>query len=199
MNKTINLLKLLPVVLLSACTTSYPPQDTTSAPELPHRNVLVQQPDNCSVGCPQGGSQQTIYRHVYTLNNNSATKFANWVAYSVTKTSQASGRPRNWAQDPDLPPSDTLAPSAYKNAHTLLKVDRGHQAPLAGLGGVSDWPSLNYLSNITPQKSALNQGAWAALENRVRELAKQADVSVVHVVTGPFLSGISPHCQKMRR
>lgn len=108
MNKTINLLKLLPVVLLSACTTSYPPQDTTSAPELPHRNVLVQQPDNCSVGCPQGGSQQTIYRHVYTLNNNSATKFANWVAYSVTKTSQASGRPRNWAQDPDLPPSDTL-------------------------------------------------------------------------------------------
>ncbi|EHD03170.1 putative DNA/RNA non-specific endonuclease [Salmonella enterica subsp. enterica serovar Urbana str. R8-2977] len=72
MNKTINLLKLLPVVLLSACTTSYPPQDTTSAPELPHRNVLVQQPDNCSVGCPQGGSQQTIYRHVYTLNNNSA-------------------------------------------------------------------------------------------------------------------------------
>ncbi|EDA9107946.1 DNA/RNA non-specific endonuclease [Salmonella enterica subsp. enterica serovar Gdansk] len=186
MNKTINLLKLLPVVLLSACTTSYPPQDTTSAPELPHRNVLVQQPDNCSVGCPQGGSQQTIYRHVYTLNNNSVTKFANWVAYSVTKTSQASGRPRNWAQDPDLPPSDTLAPSAYKNAHTLLKVDRGHQAPLAGLGGVSDWPSLNYLSNITPQKSALNQGAWAALENRVRELAKQADVSVVHVVTGPL-------------
>lgn len=88
--------------------------DTTSAPELPHRNVLVQQPDNCSVGCPQGGSQQTIYRHVYTLNNNSATKFANWVAYSVTKTSRASGRPRNWAQDPDLPPSDTLAPSAYK-------------------------------------------------------------------------------------
>ncbi len=88
MNKTINLLKLLPVVLLSACTTSYPPQDTTSAPELPHRNVLVQQPDNCSVGCPQRGSQQTIYRHVYTLNNNSATKFANWVAYSVTKTSR---------------------------------------------------------------------------------------------------------------
>lgn len=186
MYKTINLLKLLPVVLLSACTTSYHPQDTTSASELPHRDILVQQPDNCSVGCPQGGSQQTIYRHVYTLNNNSATKFANWVAYSVTKTSQVSGRPRNWAQDPDLPPSDTLAPSAYKNAHALLKVDRGHQAPLAGLGGISDWPALNYLSNITPQKSALNQGAWASLESRVRELAKQADVSVVHVVTGPL-------------
>lgn len=118
MYKTINLLKLLPVILLSACTTLYPPQDTTSAPAPPHREIRVQQLDNCSVGCPQGGSHQTIYRYAYTLNNNSATKFANWVAYRVTKTSQASGRPRNWAQDPDLPPSDTLAPSAYKNAHS---------------------------------------------------------------------------------
>lgn len=184
--KVINLVKLLPVILLSACSTSYQPQDTKPAPELPHRDIVVPQPDNCSVGCPEGGSQQTIYRYAYTLNNNRATKLANWVAYSVTKTSQASGRPRNWAQDPDLPPSDTLAPSAYKNAHALLKVDRGHQAPLAGLGGVSDWASLNYLSNITPQKSALNQGAWASLENRVRELARQDDVSVVHVVTGPL-------------
>ncbi|MBZ0344522.1 DNA/RNA non-specific endonuclease, partial [Salmonella enterica subsp. enterica serovar Infantis] len=99
----------------------FPPPEPTSAPDLPHGRVLVQQHDNWSVGCPQGGSKQTIYGHVYTLNKNSATKFANWVAYSVTKTSQASGRPRNWAQDPDLPPSDTLAPSAYKNAHALLK------------------------------------------------------------------------------
>ncbi|MGS9668706.1 DNA/RNA non-specific endonuclease, partial [Salmonella enterica subsp. enterica serovar Infantis] len=68
MNKTNNLLKLMPVVLLIACTTSYHPQDTTSSPELPHLNLLVQQHDNCSVGCPQGGSQQTFYRHVYSLN-----------------------------------------------------------------------------------------------------------------------------------
>lgn len=137
MYKTINLLKLLPVILLSACSTSQHLQNTKPASELPQRVITVQQPDNCSVGCPAGGSQQTIYRYAYTLNNNSATKFANWVAYRVTKTSQASGRPRNWAQDPDLPPSDTLTPSAYKNAHALLKVDRGHQAPLAGLGGVA--------------------------------------------------------------
>ncbi len=68
--------------------------------ELPHRNVLVQQPDNCSVGCPQGGSQQTIYRHVYTLNNNSATKFASWVAYSVTKDQRAERSPAETGAGP---------------------------------------------------------------------------------------------------
>lgn len=54
--------------------------------------------DNCLVGCPAGGSDQTLIRNVYTLNNNSSTKFANWVAYKVTKDSHASERSRNWAR-----------------------------------------------------------------------------------------------------
>ncbi|MGK7499128.1 DNA/RNA non-specific endonuclease, partial [Salmonella enterica] len=71
---------------------------------LPHPNVLLQQPDNCSVRSPHGGSQHPIYPPVYTLNNNSATTFAHWLASTVTKTSQPIGRPRNRAQHPDLPP-----------------------------------------------------------------------------------------------
>ena len=146
------------VFLLFSCTTSYQP--STQFP------VTT---DNCEVGCPSGGSDQTLVRDSYTLNNNSNTKFANWVAYKMTKSSQASGRPRDWKRDPALPPADTLSPDAYQNANTLLGVDRGHQAPLAGLGGASDWPSLNYLSNITPQKADLNQGAWVRLEDKERE------------------------------
>lgn len=168
-------LKLLPVLLLSACSTTYPPQD-----------AIIVAPDNCGVGCPAGGSKQTITRNAYTLNNNSSTKFANWVAYKITKSSQQGGRSRNWRRDPDLPAADTLAPSAYNGANAALKVDRGHQAPLAGLGVSADWQSLNYLSNITPQKASLNQGAWVRLEDKERELANRADISVVHVVTGPL-------------
>ncbi len=129
---------------------------------------------------------QTLNREAYTLNNNSSTKFANWVAYKITKTSQASNRARNWKQDPDLPAADTLAPAAYQKANNMLAVDRGHQAPLASLGGNVNWQALNYLSNITPQKSALNQGAWSQLEDRERALANRSDVSAVYSVTGPL-------------
>ena len=59
-------------------------------------------------------------------------------------------------------------------------------APLASLAGVSDWESLNYLSNITPQKSDLNQGAWARLEDQERKLIDRADISSVYTVTGPL-------------
>ncbi|WP_177916617.1 DNA/RNA non-specific endonuclease, partial [Klebsiella grimontii] len=116
------------------------------------------------MGCPTGGSDQTLVREAYTLNNNSHRKFANWVAYKITKASLASGRSRSWKRDPDLPAADTLAPAAYKGASAALAVDRGHQAPLAGLGASADWQALNYLSNITPQASNLNQGAWARLD-----------------------------------
>ena len=87
--------------------------------------------DNCEVGCPTGGSDQTLVREAYTLNNNSHRKFANWVAYKITKASLASRRSRSWKRDPDLPATDTLAPAAYKGASAALAVDRGHQAPLA--------------------------------------------------------------------
>ena len=142
--------------------------------------------DNCEVGCPTGGSDQTLVREAYTLNNNSHRKFANWVAYKITKASLASGRSRSWKRDPDLPATDTLAPAAYKGASAALAVDRGHQAPLAGLGASADWQALNYLSNITPQASDLNQGAWARLEDKERALAERRDVAAVWSVTGPL-------------
>lgn len=189
-----NFIKLLPVLLLGACST-YQPQET--AEQQPQQQTVTPEParqaavaavaavskDNCLVGCPTGGSAQTLIRDAYTLNNNSSTKFANWVAYKMTSSSQASGRSRTWRQDPDLPAADTLAPAAYTGANAALAVDRGHQAPLAGLGGSSDWQSLNYLSNITPQKAVLNQGAWVRLEDKERALSNS---TTVHTVTGPL-------------
>ncbi|WP_339098643.1 DNA/RNA non-specific endonuclease [Pectobacterium brasiliense] len=191
-----NFIKLLPVLLLGACST-YQPQETAEQQPQQQAEIAVPAParqtavaavaavskDNCGVGCPVGGSSQTLIRDAYTLNNNASTRFANWVAYKMTSSSQASGRSRTWRQDPDLPAADTLAPAAYTGANAALAVDRGHQAPLAGLGGSSDWQSLNYLSNITPQKAALNQGAWVRLEDKERALSNS---KTVYTVTGPL-------------
>ena len=180
----IKLFSLLIFPVLGACT-SLQPADVSGG----LATLQLAQPsavDNCSVGCPSGGSEVTLNRQAYTLNNNGSTKFANWVAYKITKNTPASGRPRNWKTDPDVPTGETLNPVDYNGASVALKIDRGHQANLASMGGVTDWQTLNYLTNITPQKSDLNQGAWARLEDQERNLSKAPGVDAVYVVTGPL-------------
>lgn len=78
-----------------------------------------------------------------------------------------------------------MSPADYIGANKALKVDRGHQAPLASL---ADWPALNYLSNITPQVAEFNQGAWARLEDQERALARVGNK--VFSVTGPLYEKI---------
>ena len=180
----VKLVSLFIIPLIGACTT---PQSIDVLGR--SQQIQLAQPsavDNCSVGCPSGGSALTLNRQAYTLNNNSSTKFANWVAYKITKETPASGRPRNWKTDPDVPAGETLNPVDYNGASIALKIDRGHQANLASMGGVTDWQTLNYLTNITPQKTDLNQGAWARLEDQERNLSKAPDVDAVYVATGPL-------------
>ncbi|MDI3206668.1 DNA/RNA non-specific endonuclease [Pseudomonas shahriarae] len=177
-------LALLMLPLIAACTTPDRTQERANALHTQSGEGLLF--DNCSVGCPSGGSPLTLNRQAYTLNNNGSTKFANWVSYKITKESPASGRPRNWKTDPDVPVGETLDPVDYNGANVALKIDRGHQTNLASMGGVPDWHTLNYLSNITPQKSDLNQGPWARLEDQERNLSKDPANDEVYVSTGPL-------------
>ncbi len=141
--------------------------------------------DNCTYGCPTGITGQEITRSIYTLNNNATTKFANWVAYHVT-TSTIDGptRSRNWKADPDIASANTLEPADYTDAYATIGTDRGHQVPLASFSNTSDWAMLNYLSNITPQDSDLNQGPWVDLESAVRDYVRTGQD--VYVVSGPL-------------
>lgn len=74
----------------------------------------------------------------------------------------------------------------YNGAYVALDLDKGHQANLASMAGITDWQPLNYLSNITPQKEDLNRGAWARLENQERRLGKTPGIEAVYVATGPL-------------
>ncbi|AMW84396.1 Nuclease precursor [Pseudomonas yamanorum] len=177
-------LALLWVPLMAGCISTQPSRSPERAVQAPLEQAVTV--DNCSQGCPSGGGPLTLNRQAYSLNNNASTKFANWVAYRITKSTPASGRPRNWQTDPAIPAGETLDPVDYNGANVALKVDRGHQANLASMAGVSDWQTLNYLSNITPQKSDLNQGSWARLEDQERNLSQDAAVDEVYVMTGPL-------------
>ncbi|UII26747.1 DNA/RNA non-specific endonuclease [Fulvivirga maritima] len=142
-------------------------------------------------GYPYGTppTNDLIIRDIYALSNNDDTKFADWVAYRLDpEIISGSNKNRNWKADPWLDPTETLEPDPdhgdYKGAYDSIHTDRGHQAPLGSLDGSPFWYEANYLSNITPQKSDLNQGAWVALEEKVREMVNK--YKVVYIMTGPL-------------
>jgi endonuclease G len=90
-----------------------------------------------------------------------------------------------------LAPDETLEPEDYDGANAALRVDRGHQAPLAAFSGTPFWAETNILSNITPQASALNEASWQQLEARETRLAREANTGV-YVLTGPLFERLMP-------
>ena len=143
---------------------------------------------HCLEGCPVGKNVdgKPIQRSIYTLMNNAETKLADWVAYRVISKNFDCDKStkRNWKRDPDLNRQETLIPKEYDEANVTLSVDRGHQAPLGSFKCHADAQMTNYLSNITPQFSKLNQGSWKKLEAAVRKLSESG--TDVWVITGPL-------------
>jgi endonuclease G len=138
-------------------------------------------------GYPLGTAKTNdlIIRDIYALSNNDSTKFADWVAYRIDKKMlQGKVGNRDWKADPWLDDNETLEPNDYKNASENLKIDRGHQAPLANFKGSDYWYESNYLSNITPQNSELNRGLWKMLEDKERKILDSFEV--IFVMTGPL-------------
>ncbi|MCK4414953.1 MAG: DNA/RNA non-specific endonuclease [Candidatus Eisenbacteria sp.] len=139
-------------------------------------------------GYPYGTPEANdlVIRDPYALSNNDETKFADWVAYRLDPWTVAarSDACREWHSDPWLDPDETLEDDDYDHAHSELGTDRGHQAPLASFRGDPDWWQTNYLSNITPQSSGMNQGPWMRLEEAVRDIVREW--RVVWVMTGPL-------------
>lgn len=140
-----------------------------------------------SFGCPSGASSNNyvVERPIYVLSSNRTTKLADWAAYQVTtNTIDGPSRSRSWKSEPAIPSAYTLEPDDYTDAHAVIGTDRGHQVPLASFSNTAYWRDTNYLSNITPQDSDLNQGPWVKLENAVRSYVRTGQN--VYVVTGPL-------------
>ncbi len=150
--------------------------------------------DFCFVSCPSGSpiSNKLIEHRLLVLSANPKTKFSDWVAYRITQQSIGKKCRRVWASDPELPYADTLVPKDYVGVRKYLNSDRGHQAPLASLCGSPYWAEANYLSNITPQHSELNQGPWEHLEQAERNLVLSMKTDDVYSITGPLFERPMP-------
>lgn len=139
---------------------------------------------HCPLGCPSLDIEgnDVVFNHTYAISNDPKTKFADWVAYEVNVLNFGDSPGRNWGNDPLIDDDESLEEADYKGANKALKVDKGHLAPLASFAGHPNWSELNYLSNITPQKSELNQGAWGDLEDAVRSAVSFR--KPLYVITG---------------
>jgi endonuclease G len=142
---------------------------------------------SCPVGAP--ASSDLIVREIYTLSSNDDTKFADWVAYRITPQTIGPSGGRAWRADPWLAPNETLEPADYTGAPAALSIDRGHQAPLASFSGTARPEDTNFLSNITPQAAALNQGPWVRLEDAERAFVRRS-AGPVYVLTGPLFERV---------
>ena len=184
----------------NACAGSSPPAPAPAQPvpgaaivddrvlSMPEATAEQLQDRHCLAGCPDGAADRNelVTREIYVLNNNPETKFADWLAYQILAEDIGPTQNRVWKADPLLPASSTLEPDDYRGANAALRTDRGHQAPLASFTSTDDWRDTNFLSNITPQRAALNQGPWLGVESAVRGLARMDGGTVVHVMTGPL-------------
>jgi endonuclease G len=116
---------------------------------------------NCLGGCPEGSPEENILveREIYTLSASPETRFSDWVAYKVTKASQAGSRSeRRWKEDPELN-GIGLEPlprkeDDYRGAFAALGTNRGHQAPLAAFTGTPHWRDTNFLRSAQPRAVA---------------------------------------------
>lgn len=161
----------------------------------------IHSPAHCLYGCPEGGpdTNDLVIREIYVLSSNDKTKFADWVAYRVTSDTIGRTKQRQWQKDPLLADNETLSPTDYDGANEKLGVDRGHQSTLTSFTGTQHWKDTNILSNITPQKSELNQGPWERLERATHKIVEDGLADEVYVMTGPLYQRAMPSLPKAKR
>jgi endonuclease G, mitochondrial len=138
---------------------------------------------------PAHGPRDEIVAHTaYTLKYDEKYEQADWVAYILTAERAAAKAPRkgNFRPDPDVP-TGSATPEDYRGSG----YDRGHLAPAADMKWSPRVQSESfYMSNMSPQVPAFNQGIWNDLEEQVRRWASEN--GELYIVTGPVLSGNLP-------
>lgn len=132
------------------------------------------------------GNNQIIEHYAYTLSYNEEHEQADWVAYELTKeeaTTTTYDRTDDFRTDPDITTGSAELTDYEPTKDTYA---RGHMAPAADFRWSEKAMSESfYMSNMSPQVHAFNEGKWMYLEMEVRHWAEI--YNGVYVVTGPVL------------
>jgi endonuclease G len=132
-------------------------------------------------GTPSLGTD-FLCRTGFAIGHDPRSRTPLWVIERIGLGSLNGGvaRTDNFRADPDLLPGRRAELEDYSGSG----YDRGHMAPAGNL----TWSNQAmvesfYLSNIAPQNPALNRGAWARLEENIRNWVLERNDLVI--ITGP--------------
>ncbi len=133
---------------------------------------------------PTSTTGKVVHHKYYSLSYSEKYEMAEWVAYVLTKESLKipNVKRTNWFEDDPLVKTGSATYYDYKGSGYT----RGHLVP-AGDMAFNDKAMKEsfYMSNVTPQKRAFNNGIWKELEENVRNWAWKNHK--LYIVTGPVL------------
>jgi len=122
----------------------------------------------------------------YAIGYDSYTKTPAWVEYTVDKYTTVHTVPRKgrFASDRRLKRKDRAYTSWYRKSG----YDRGHMAPAINFRYSKKAEKKTFImTNVIPQRPAVNRGIWKSIENRVQKHGKS--VGGVVVIAGPIFEG----------
>ncbi|MDZ4707517.1 MAG: DNA/RNA non-specific endonuclease [Saprospiraceae bacterium] len=130
-------------------------------------------------------SHELIHHTFYSLSYAERHEQAEWVAYELTvEQLNAAKHDRYDYFSPDI---KIKSRSAIHRDYTGSGYSRGHLAPAADMAfDAVAARECFFMSNISPQVKAFNNGIWRELEENVRDWARKN--KKLWVVSGPVLS-----------
>ena len=129
-------------------------------------------------------SQGVVIEHVgHTLSYNKEYNTPHWSAWQLTRehTDGTVSRSSKFWADPAVEKAYRVEWYEYKESG----YDRGHMCPAGDMKwSMEAMHDCFYMSNMCPQTSELNSGAWNKLEMKCREWAEQE--GALYIVCGPI-------------
>jgi endonuclease G len=146
---------------------------------------------------PESTNEGLLIHHTYySLSYMEKHEQAEWVSYILTEASLRLPNVKRYKRY--IPDYDVSTRSAFHRDYSGSGYTRGHLAPAGDMAFDSlAMKESFFMSNMSPQLRAFNNGIWKELEEQTRDWAFHNDELII--VTGPVLKGIKKTIGKQNK